>query len=128
MLWFRYKAEHPDGYQYSQYCEHYNRWCGKKKVSMRKEYRAGVNTEVDYAGSKLPLTNPETGEIMQAPVFASVLGVSSYLYAEATLTMKSADWIGSHKRMFEFYGGATEIITPDNPKIGVKGSVRQCFV
>jgi transposase len=23
LLWFRYKAEYPDGYQYSQYCEHY---------------------------------------------------------------------------------------------------------
>ncbi|MCK5787221.1 MAG: IS21 family transposase [Candidatus Sabulitectum sp.] len=124
LLWLRYKDEHSAGYQYSQYCEHYNRWCGKKKVSMRKEYRAGVNTEVDYAGSTLPLTNPVTGEIKQVPVFVGVLGVSSYLYAEATLTMKSADWIGSHMRMFEFYGGATEIITPDNPKTGVKRPCR----
>ena len=124
LLWFRYKAEHPDGYQYSQYCEHYNRWCGKKKVSMRKEYRAGVNTEVDYAGSTLPLTDPEAGVIKQVPVFVGVLGVSSYLYAEATHTMKSADWIGSHMRMFEYYGGATEIITPDNPKTGVKRPCR----
>ncbi|MCK4504326.1 MAG: transposase [Candidatus Aegiribacteria sp.] len=31
LLWLRYKDAHPDGYQYSQYCEHYSRWCGKKK-------------------------------------------------------------------------------------------------
>lgn len=124
LLWFRYKAQHPEGYQYSQYCEHYNRWCGKKNVSMRKEYRAGVLTEVDYAGSTLPLTDPDTGKVKEVPVFVGVLGASGYLYAEATLTMKLADWIGSHIRMFEFYGGATEIVTPDNPKTGVKRACR----
>ena len=25
-LWLEYKAEHPDGYQYTQFCEHYWRW------------------------------------------------------------------------------------------------------
>lgn len=124
LLWFRYKAGHPDGYQYTQYCEHYNRWCLKKNVSMHQEHRAGVNTEVDYAGSTLPLTNPDTGVVKQVPVFVSALGVSGLIYGEATLTMQLADWIGSHMRMFEFYGGATEIVTPDNPKTGVKRPCR----
>lgn len=124
LLWQRYKSEYPKGYQYSQYCEHYGRWCGKKNVTMRQEHRAGVNTEVDYAGSTLPLTDPITGEIKQIPVFVGAIGVSGYLYAEATLTMKIRDWIGSHMRMFEFYGGATEIITPDNPRTGVKKACR----
>ena len=77
----------------------YNRWCGKKNVSMRKEYRSGVNTEVDYAGSTLPLTSPTTGEIKQVPVFVGVLGICSYLYAEVTLTMKFADWILPHENV-----------------------------
>ncbi|MCK4504325.1 MAG: IS21 family transposase [Candidatus Aegiribacteria sp.] len=91
---------------------------------MRQHHRAGVNTDVDYAGSTLPLTDPSTGKVTQAPVFVGAVGVAGYLYAEATLTMKISDWISSHIRMFEFYGGATEIITPDNLKTGVKKSCR----
>lgn len=124
LQWMRYKDRHPDGYQYSQFCEHYNRWCRKKNVSMHQEHRAGVNTEVDYAGSTLPLTDPATGVVKQVPVFVSALGVSGLLYSEATLTMQLPDWIGSHMRMFEYYGGATEIVTPDNPKTGVKRPCR----
>ena len=124
LQWLRYKDKNTDGYQYSQFCEHYNRWCRKKNVSMHQEHRAGVNTEVDYAGSTLPLTNPLTGKVKQVPVFVSALGVSGLLYAEATHTMQLPDWIGSHTRMFEFYGGATEILTPDNPKTGVKRPCR----
>lgn len=124
LQWFRYKDKHPEGYQYTQFCEHYNRWCRKKKVSLHKGYRAGVVTEVDYAGSTLPLIDPATGEVKQVPVFVAALGASGLLYAEATLTMKLEDWIGSHIRMFEFYGGATEIITPDNTKTGVQRACR----
>jgi transposase len=124
LLWLRYKDNNPEGFKYSQFCEHYNRWCLKKNVSMHQEHRAGVNTEVDYAGSTLPLTNPDTGVVRQVPVFVSALGVSGLIYAEATHTMQLADWVGSHMRMFEFYGGATEILTPDNPKTGVKRPCR----
>ena len=28
-LWLEYKESHPDGYQYTQFCEHYRRWRGK---------------------------------------------------------------------------------------------------
>ncbi len=30
------------------------------------------------------------------------------------------DWISCHIRMLEFFNGATEIITPNNPKVSVK--------
>ena len=28
-LWLEYKAKHPDGYQYTQFCEYYRRWRGR---------------------------------------------------------------------------------------------------
>jgi transposase len=49
-----------------------------------------------------------------------VLGASNYTYAEATWTQKLPDWIGSHVRTFEFLGGVTAILVPDNLKSGVK--------
>ena len=39
-LWIEYKEAHPDGYQYSQFCDLYRRWRGKLDYVMRQEHRA----------------------------------------------------------------------------------------
>lgn len=41
LLWEEYKEAHPDGLQYSQYCEHYRRWAARIAPSMRQIHRAG---------------------------------------------------------------------------------------
>jgi transposase len=38
---------------------------------------------VDYAGSTVPVVDPDTGEFREAAIFVGVLGASSYTYAEA---------------------------------------------
>ena len=120
LLWQEYKAEHPDGYRYSWFCEHYRKWAGKLSVSMRQTHTPGEKLFVDYVGQTLPIIDGATGEIRQAQLFVAVLGASNYTYAEATWTQKLPDWIGAHVRTFEFLGGVTEIIVPDNLKSGVK--------
>ena len=120
LLWQEYKAEHPDGYRYSWFCERYRQWAGKLSVSMRQTHTPGEKLFVDYVGQTLPIIDGGTGEIRQAQLFVAVLGASNYTYAEAAWTQKLPDWIGSHVRTFEFLGGVTEIIVPDNLKSGVK--------
>ncbi|WP_287250460.1 hypothetical protein [Mesorhizobium sp.] len=39
----------------------------------------------------------------------AVLGASSYTFAEATWTQTLPDWIGSHVRMFRFFGGVPRL-------------------
>ena len=41
--WLEYKEEHPDGYQYSRFCELYRRWKGKLDYYMRQEHGGGTN-------------------------------------------------------------------------------------
>ena len=53
----------------------------------------------------LSVVNPDTGEIRSAQVFVAVLGASSYTFAEATWSQSLPDWVGSHVRAFDFYGG-----------------------
>lgn len=48
-----------------------------------------------------------------------MLGASSYTYAEVTPSQTSPDWISSHVRMSEYFGGVSEIWVPDNLKSGV---------
>jgi transposase len=119
LLWQEYKAAHPDGYQYSRFCDHYRAWRGKLDLVMRQEHRAGEKLFVDYAGQTAEVVDAETGELRQAQIFVAVLGASNYTYAEATWTQSLPDWIGAHQRAFDFFGGVPEIVVPDNLKAGV---------
>jgi transposase len=48
------------------------------------------------------------------------LGASSYAFAEATSGQDLRNWIASHIRAFEFLGGVTLVVVPDNLKSGVR--------
>jgi hypothetical protein len=105
LLHLEYLAQHPTGYRYSQFCEHYRRWVKRQRRSMRQVHRAGEKLFVDYAGHTPHYVNPETGEVVTVELFVAVLGASNYVYAEATHSQQSADWIASHVRALEYLGG-----------------------
>ncbi|MBD1400291.1 IS21 family transposase, partial [Pelovirga terrestris] len=124
LLWEEYQAEHPQGYRYSHFCEIYRQWARKLKISMRQIHKAGEKLFVDYCGHTLPIVNPQTGEISEAQIFVAVLGASNYTFAEATLSQNLSDWLGSHRRAFEFLGGVPELVIPDNLKSAVSKPCR----
>jgi transposase len=88
-------------------------------LTLRQTHAPGEKLFVDYSGDRIAIINAQTGEIRDAELFVAVLGASNYTYAEATWTQQLPDWIGSHVRTFEFIGGCTEIVVPDNLKSGV---------
>ncbi len=113
-----YKERHPDGYQYSQFCEYYRRWRGKLDYCMRQEHRAGEKSFVDYCDG-LSIVDAATGELTLTQLFVAVWGASNYTYADATLSQKLPIWIGSHVRAFEYFGCVPRMLVPDNLKSGV---------
>ncbi|MDP2731035.1 MAG: IS21 family transposase [Dehalococcoidales bacterium] len=117
-LWIEYKEAHPDGYQYSQFCEHYRRWRGKLDYVMRQEHRAGEKLFIDYCDG-LSLVDPFTGEIILTQLFLAVWGASNYTYAEATLSQTLPEWIRSHVHAFEYFHCIPRVLVPDNIKSGV---------
>ncbi len=115
-----YKQRHPDdGYQYTQFCDHYHRFARRLDLVMRQDHRAGEKLFVDFAGATLPIVNPLTGEITQAQVFVAVSGASSYTYAEACPSQEMPHWIAAHVRAFESMGAVPAIIVCDNLRAGV---------
>ncbi len=101
-LWLEYKEKHPDGYQYSQFCEYYRQWRGKLDYCMRQEHRAGEKMFIDYSDG-LSIVDLLTGELIPTQLFVAVWGASNYTYAEATLSQTLPDWIGSHVRSFQYF-------------------------
>ena len=119
LLWQEYKQVHPDGYQYSRFCELYAHWKGKLDLVLRQDYRGGEKLFVDHAGQTIPITDPRTGEIREVYLFVATLGASNYTYAEATEHRDLVSWIRSHNRALRFFGGVPKIVIPDNWKTGV---------
>lgn len=126
LLWEEYCEAHPTRcYSYSQFCDLYAKWRKRQKRSLRQLHKAGEKTFVDYAGVTIPIADPRTGEVlMDAQMFVGVLGASNLTYAEATGSQKLSDWLQSHVRMFEYFGGVTEIVVPDNLRSGVSQACR----
>jgi transposase len=124
LLWEEYKQTHPEGYQYSWFCQLYRGWAQKLDPTLRQTYRAGEKLFVDFAGDTLSITHPATGEITPAYLFVAVLGASNYTYAEVTPNQQLSQWIGAQKRTLEFIQGVPELIIPDNTKTAVKRSCR----
>ena len=50
LLWEEYKSAHPDGWQYSVFCEQYRRWLQTQELVLRQEHAPGDKLFVDYAG------------------------------------------------------------------------------
>ena len=119
LLWQEYRAEQPQGYAYSWYCECYRAW--KKSVSptMRQHHAAGEKLFVDWAGDTIAVFDPATGVEHRARIFVAALGASNYTYAEARWTETLADWIGAHVNALAAIGGVPKALVPDNLKAGV---------
>ncbi len=114
LLWEEYTEQYPNRcYSYSQFCDRYRHWRGLQKRSMRQSHKAGEKCFVDYCGQTVPIVCAATGEIRPAQVFVAVLGASNHTFAEATLTRSLPDWLGSHVRAFEYFGGCTATVVYD---------------
>jgi transposase len=119
LLHLEYLEGHPNGYGYTQFCEYYRQWVGRRGLSMRQIHVAGAKTFVDYSGKRPSIWDPKTGEQTEVELFVAVLGASNYTYAEATLTQRGPDWIASHTRAVAYFAGVTEAYVCDQLRSGV---------
>jgi len=87
-------------------------------ATMVRVFAPGSRTEIDYCDG-IDLLDLGTGEIIKTELFVGVLCSSRYTFAEFSLSQKSEDFLTSHVRMFEFFGGVTQIVSPDNLKSAV---------
>jgi transposase len=119
LLWEEYRERCPEGLSYSQFCQRYKDYSKQISISMRQTHKAGEKLFLDYAGSKIPYTDPQTGILHYASVFTAVLGASGYTYAEATQDEKKRSFISATIHSFHYMGGVTGVLVPDNTKAAV---------
>ena len=123
LLWTEYLKEcrlsGDDPLMYSQFCEYIRRDEQKHRATMHIGRKPGEQIEVDWAGDPAQIIDPDTGEIIKAWLFVGVLSYSKYPYVEAFINEKQRAWILAHVHMFEYFGGVSRILVPDNTKTAV---------
>ena len=124
LLHLEYLEEHPDGYRYTQFCEHYRRWLKRQRRSMRQVHRGGEKLFVDYSGKRPHIVDQRTGECIDVELFVATMGASHLIYAEATRTQRGPDWIAAHVRALEYLDGVPAAIVCDQLKSGVSKACR----
>ena len=120
--WLEYIGNDPGGYgrtQFYQYLIEYRRRSG---ITMHIEHKAGEKMFVDFCGDKLQIVDAQTGELKDVEVFVAILGCSQLTYVEATSSQTKEDFIQCCCNAFEYFGGVTKAIVPDNLKAAVTKS------
>ena len=119
LLHHEYLEKHPEGLRYTSFCDRYREWLGRRGLVMRQVHVAGDKAFVDYSGKKPRVVDAATGEVTEVELFVAVLGASNLTYAEATYTQRGPDWIASHVRALEYFGGVPAALVPDQLKSGI---------
>ncbi len=111
-------------YMYTQFCEKYRRWARVTKATMRITHKPGDAMQVDWAGDPLFITDSVTGELSPAYIFVAVLPCSWFTYAEACDDMKQENWLLCHVHAYNYFGGVTRLLIPDNTKTATTANNR----
>ena len=103
---------------YSGFWKQVQKFANLSEATMVRIFKPGERSEIDYADG-ISIIDPATGEIKETEFFVGVLCHSRYTFAEFTMTQSSSDFLESHVNMFEFFGGTTQVLSPDNLKSAV---------
>ena len=103
---------------YSAFWKQLSRRHPQLPSSMHRVFAPGSRTEIDYCDG-IDVLNVTTGELVKTQLFVGVLAHSRYVFAEFSYSQKSEDFLSSHVRMWEHFGGVTHVVSPDNLKSAV---------
>lgn len=119
VLWEEYKADYPQGYEYTQFCHHLKQQLIARNPSAVLQHKPAEKLFVDFAGKKMSYVDRQTGEVILCPVFVACLPFSDYSFVMAVKSQGIEDFIYSLACCLSFLGGVPIILVPDNLKSAI---------
>lgn len=116
LLWQEYRAKHPGGYGYSQFCERLRRYVKRNDLTMVLSHKPGQEMYLDFAGSTMQWVNRATGQVHETQVLVAVLPHSHYTFAIALPSQKVLDFVYGINESLLYFGGVPQAILSDNLK------------
>ncbi|MEV8367941.1 hypothetical protein [Microbacterium sp. NPDC064584] len=74
----------------------------------------GHTMQVDWAGTRMQIVDPVSGQVTPVSVFVASLPYSGLVFAYGCLDEKFPAWADAHRRAFEYIEGVTLLVVPDN--------------
>lgn len=128
LLWEEYRSKcYETGktpYMSTQFGDKYRKWARVTKATMRIQHKPGDAIQVDWAGDTIPIYDSVTCQQSSAYLFVAVLPCSYYAYTEACADMKTENWLNCHVHAFNYFGGVTRLLIPDNCKTATSSNTR----
>lgn len=118
-LWGEYRRDHPDGFSYSRFCDHFKQYRISRAASLHFEHEPGDKLFLDFTGKKLSIVDPLTGTVTPLEVYVAVLGYSQLTYVEAVMSQRKEDFIAATENALRYFGGVPKVLIPDNLKSAV---------
>ncbi|MCB9427703.1 MAG: IS21 family transposase [Actinobacteria bacterium] len=101
-------------YGYSQYCHLFGEYAVRNDLVATLHHEPGRAMFVDWAGDTLTVVDALTGEATKAYLFVAVLPFSGMVFCQGFTTMGMDSWIAGHVGAFTTFGGAPQLVVPDN--------------
>lgn len=101
-------------YSYQRFCQIVGEYVEVNDLTMRIAHVPGHTMQVDWAGTKMAIFDPITGTKTTVSVFVASLPYSGMVFACGCLDEKMPNWLDAHVQAFEYFGGLTQVIIPDN--------------
>ena len=118
-LWQEYRSDHPEGYGYTQFCEHVSRYLKGDTAVMHFDHHPGEQLQVDFAGGKLGYLDRSTGEWVVCEVLVCAMPYSHYVYVEALRSQQQEEFIKGLSNALRYLGGVPLSIKCDNMRTAV---------
>lgn len=118
VLWAQYlRTPNPEGlrlYGYERFCQIIADHVRANDLTSPIAHIPGHTMQVDWAGTRMHLTDPITRARTPVSIFVASLPYSGMIFANGCLDEKQAAWCHAHRLAFEYFGGVAQIIIPDN--------------
>lgn len=118
VLWARYLGTAaPAGarlYGYERFCQIVAEHVRANDLTLPIAHVPAHSMQFDWAGTQMQLTDPVTRQTARVSVFVASLPFSGMVFAYGCRNEKQPAWLDAHRRAFEYFGGVTQVIFPDN--------------
>lgn len=118
VLWARYlETDAAPGarfYGYERFCQIVAEHVRVNDLTLPIAHVPAHTMQVDWAGTQMQLTDPVTRQTTRVSVFVASLPFSGMVFANGCLDEKQPAWLDAHRRAFEYFGGVTQVVVPDN--------------
>lgn len=101
-------------YGYERFCQLVAEHVRVNDLTAPITHTPGHTMQVDWAGTRMQVTDPISRQHTSVSVFVATLPYSGLVFAYGCLDEKMPAWLDCHRRAFEYLGGVPLVVVPDN--------------